>query len=107
MTDGSSPEPPLQQQQQQTTSISGGLFSEVSKKLGWNKDGADIAQTPPPGYFSYIYSPFRINFYGQGLLEDRVLHKEAWVAKLLGTHLSIQVNEKGQIFMTSQLVIGS
>ena len=24
-----------------------------------------------------------------GLLEDRVLHKEAWVAKLLGTHLSI------------------
>eukprot|EP00111_Clytia_hemisphaerica_P016710 TCONS_00049548-protein len=25
-------------------SISGGLFSEVSKKLGWNKDGADITQ---------------------------------------------------------------
>ena len=28
------------------------------------------------------------------LLEDRVLHKEAWVAKLLGTHLSIQVHKK-------------
>ena len=28
------------------------------------------------------------------LLEDRVLHKEAWVAKLLGTHLSIQVNKQ-------------
>ena len=28
------------------------------------------------------------------LLEDRALHKEAWVAKLLGTHLSIQVHKK-------------
>ena len=28
------------------------------------------------------------------LLEDRVLHKEAWVVKLLGTHLSIQVHKK-------------
>ena len=28
------------------------------------------------------------------LLEDRVLHKEACVAKLLGTHLSVQVHEK-------------
>ena len=28
------------------------------------------------------------------LLEDRVLHKEAWVAKLVGTHLSIQVHKK-------------
>ena len=27
--------------------------------------------------------------FGHSLLEDRVLHKEAWVAKLLGTHLSI------------------
>ena len=26
-------------------------------------------------------------------LEDRVLHKKAWVAKLLGTHLSIQVHK--------------
>ena len=26
------------------------------------------------------------------LLEDGVLHKEAWVVKLLGTHLSIQVH---------------
>ena len=68
MTDGSSPEPPLQQQQQQqqqqqTTSISGGLFSEVSKKLGWNKDGADIAQTPPPGYVSFNYFPFLTNLF--------------------------------------------
>ena len=38
--------------------------------------------------------------FGHGLLEDRVLNKEAWVAKLLGTHLSIQVHKKGQIFMT-------
>ena len=28
------------------------------------------------------------------LLESRMLHKEAWVAKLLGTHLSIQVHKK-------------
>ena len=28
------------------------------------------------------------------LLEDRVLHKEAWFTKLLGTHLSIQVHKK-------------
>ena len=31
-----------------------------------------------------IFTVFR-----HSLLEDRVLHKEAWVAKLLGTHLSI------------------
>ena len=28
------------------------------------------------------------------LLKDRVLHKEAWIAKLLGTHLSIQAHKK-------------
>ena len=27
-------------------------------------------------------------------LEDRVLHKEAWITTLLGTHLSIQVHKK-------------
>ena len=32
--------------------------------------------------------------FGHSLLEDRVLHKEAWVAKLLGTHFSIQVHKK-------------
>ena len=32
--------------------------------------------------------------FGHSLLEDRVLHKEAWVTKLLGTHLSIQVHKK-------------
>ena len=31
---------------------------------------------------------------GHSLLEDRLLHKEAWVAKLLDTHLSIQVHKK-------------
>ena len=36
-----------------------------------------------------IFTVFR-----HSLLEDRVLHKEAWVAKLLGTHLSIQVHKK-------------
>ena len=29
-----------------------------------------------------------------GFSLDIVLHKEAWVAKLLGTHLSIQVRKK-------------
>ena len=28
------------------------------------------------------------------LLEDKELHKEAWVAKILGTHLSIQIHKK-------------
>ena len=32
--------------------------------------------------------PFNCQDSGHCLLEDRVLHKEAWVAKLLGTHLS-------------------
>ena len=32
--------------------------------------------------------------FGHSVLEDRVLHKEGWVAKLLGTHLSIQVHKK-------------
>ena len=39
------------------------------------------------------------------LLEDRVLHKEAWVAKLPGTQLSIQVY-KGQILKKRCLVLG-
>ena len=32
--------------------------------------------------------------FGHSLSEDRALHKEAWVAKLVGTHLSIQVHKK-------------
>ena len=32
--------------------------------------------------------------FGHSLLEDRALHKEAWVAKLLGTHLSIKGHKK-------------
>ena len=28
------------------------------------------------------------------LLDDKVLHKEVWFAKLLGTHLGIQVHKK-------------
>ena len=32
--------------------------------------------------------------FGHSLLENRVLHKEAWVAALLDTHLSIQVHKK-------------
>ena len=32
--------------------------------------------------------------FGHGLLEGRVLHKEAWVAKLLSTYLSFQVHKK-------------
>ena len=32
--------------------------------------------------------------FGHSLLEDRVLHEEAWLAKLLGTHLNIQVHKK-------------
>ena len=40
----------------------------------------------------YVYLNFSFTVFG--LLEDRVLHKEAWVAKLLGTHLSIQVHKR-------------
>ena len=32
--------------------------------------------------------------FGHSLLEERVLHKEVWVTKLLGIHLSIQSHEK-------------
>ena len=35
-----------------------------------------------------------ISLFLDSFLEDRVLHKEAWVAKLLDTHLSIQVYKK-------------
>ena len=44
-----------------------------------------------------IINPFTARIFtvfGHSLLEDRVLHKEAWVATLLGTHLSIQVHKK-------------
>ena len=37
------------------------------------------------------------------LLEVRVLHKEAWAAKLLGTHL----HKKFKFCMTRYLVIGN
>ena len=45
----------------------------------------------------YILNPLTARIFtvfGHSLLEDRALHKEAWVAKLLGTHLSIQVHKK-------------
>ena len=45
----------------------------------------------------YLLNPLTARIFtasGHSLLEGRVLHKEAWVAKLLGTHLSIQVNKK-------------
>ena len=40
----------------------------------------------------WLFNPLSARIFtvfGHSLLEDRVLHKEAWVAKLLGTHLSI------------------
>ena len=45
-------------------------------------------------YFIYFvfFNPLSARIFtvfGHSLLEDIVLHKEAWVAKLLGTHLSI------------------
>ena len=49
------------------------------------------------GVFSVTVNPLSARIFtvfGHSLLEDRVLHKEAWVAKLLGTHLSIQVHKK-------------
>ena len=44
-----------------------------------------------------------LEIYFGRLFEDRVLHKEAWVATLLGTHLSMQDHKKVKI---SWLVIG-
>ena len=52
--------------------------------------------------FTLIYKNIFINplnariftVFGLFLLEDRVLLKEPWVAKLLGTHLSIKVHKK-------------
>ena len=44
------------------------------------------------GFFSFNPLSVRIfTVFGRSLLEDGVLHKEAWVEKLLGTRLSIQV----------------
>ena len=48
-------------------------------------------------YYALLLNPFTAKMFTillTGLLEDRVLHKEAWVAALLGTHLSIQVQKK-------------
>ena len=44
------------------------------------------------GGLNLLFNPLSARIFtvfGHSLLEDRVLHKEAWVAKLLGTHLSI------------------
>ena len=47
------------------------------------------------GFFSFNPLSVRIfTVFGRSLLEDGVLHKEAWVEKLLGTRLSIQVHKK-------------
>ena len=46
-------------------------------------------------YLVILFNPLTARIFtvfGHSLLEDRALHKEAWVAKLLGTHLSIQVH---------------
>ena len=45
--------------------------------------------------------------FGQSLLDNRVLHKGALVATLLGIHLSIQVHKKFNFFRTRYLVLGS
>ena len=47
-------------------------------------------------FFYLIINPLSARIFTvlDSSLEDRVLHKEAWVAKLLGTHLSIQVHKK-------------
>ena len=48
-------------------------------------------------HFIFYINPLSARIFtvfGHSLLEDRVLHKEAWFAKLLGTHLSIQVHKK-------------
>ena len=47
--------------------------------------------------FNELFNPLTARIFtvfGHSLLEDRASHKEAWVAKLLGTHLSIQVHKK-------------
>ena len=41
-----------------------------------------------------------------GHLEDRVLHKEACVGKLLGTHLTIQVHKKVKFSRRDSLLKG-
>ena len=46
--------------------------------------------------FLLIFNPLIARIFtafGHSLSENRVLHKEAWVATLLGTHLSIQVQK--------------
>ena len=45
-----------------------------------------------PVLLSLNYHDFHCFWYS--LLEGRVLHKAAWVAKLLGTHISVQVHKK-------------
>ena len=42
----------------------------------------------------YFVNPLSARIFGHVLLENWLLHKEAWVTKLLGTHLSIQVHKK-------------
>ena len=43
--------------------------------------------------------------FGHSLSEDRVLHKEAWVLKLLGTQLSIQVHKKVKFLNNLSLAV--
>ena len=48
-------------------------------------------------HYYYEFNPLTTGIFtvfGHSLLEGRVLHKEALVAKLLGTHLSVQDHKK-------------
>ena len=93
------------------------ITQELCKRPGLNKCGFDMPTIFVPSLVDKVIAILSSNFYlfvvivlkhcwfnpltariftvfGHGLLEDRVLHKEAWVAKLLGTHLSVLVYKK-------------
>ena len=60
--------------------------------------------------FSFTIQPFNcqdFHCFLDSLLEDRVLHKEAWVATLLGTHLTVQVHKKAKFSRRDIIVLGS
>ena len=41
-----------------------------------------------------VFNPLTATIFTVFGLEGRVIHKKAWVAKLLGTHLSVQDHKK-------------
>ena len=66
---------------------------------------SEIVKRPKKNILLNSLSARIFTVFEHSLLEDRVLHKKAWVSKLLGTHLIIQVHKKVKFSWRDNLLL--